>query len=141
MRVFRSFVASEQGVVVENVPDRIVDLVEADDLAVEGLREELLTRVESEAASVADAAQLDVSRVARRRDAIWVSAARWLPTGGGRLVAERFVRADVVVSATEVVEDALLQVEVGSRRPGQTLLERALGVRGAFALWRDIVGR
>ena len=112
-------VASEQGVVVEDVPDRVVDLLEADGLAVECLRKKLLTRVQAETASVADAAQFDVSRVARRGDARRVSASRRLPTGGGRLVAERFVRPDVIVGATKVVEDTLLQVEVGSGRPGR----------------------
>ena len=139
-------VASEQGVVVEDVPDRVVDLLESDGLAIECLRKKLLTRVQAETASVADAAQLDVSRVARRDDARRVSASRRLPTGGGRFVAERFVRPDVIVGATKVVEDTLLQVEVGSGRPGQTLLERAvhafvsgvlLRLTGRDALVRD----
>lgn len=59
-------VASEQGVVVEDVPERVVDLFESDGLAVEGLREELLTGVKSEAASVADAAQLALGQYRAR---------------------------------------------------------------------------
>jgi len=35
-------VPSQQGVVVEDVPEAIIDLFEADVLAVEGLRKELL---------------------------------------------------------------------------------------------------
>jgi len=138
-------VASEQSVVVEDVPDRVVDLLEANGLAVECLRKELLTRVQAEAASVADATQFDVSRVARRGDARRVSAARRLPAGCRRLVAERFVRPDVIVGATKVVEDALLQVEVGSRRPWQTLLERAVHAFVSRILlrltWRDALVR
>ncbi|MGH2359016.1 MAG: hypothetical protein ACRDGM_00505 [bacterium] len=67
--------ASEQGVVVEDIPDAVLDLFEADVLTVEGLGKEVLAGVESEGAAVADAPDLEVSRVGRRRDALRVGAA------------------------------------------------------------------
>jgi hypothetical protein len=44
-----------------------MDLLQADGLAVEGLRQELLTRVKAECSSVADAAPLEVSMVIEDR--------------------------------------------------------------------------
>src|SRR4026207_1105016 len=77
-------VASEQSVVVEDVPDRVVDLLEANGLAVECLRKELLNRVQAEAASVAAATKFDVRRGARRRGGgrpAWLRRAMWVWAG------------------------------------------------------------
>jgi hypothetical protein len=68
------FESSEQDVVVEDVPDVVLHLLEANALAVEGLGEEVLARVKSEASGVADSPDLDVSRVLRWFDARGVGA-------------------------------------------------------------------
>ena len=55
------------------------------------------------------------------------------------------MRPDVVVGATKVVEDTLLEVEVGSGRPGQTLFQRAVHALVSGVLlrltWRDALVR
>jgi hypothetical protein len=53
--------APEKRVVVEDVPDLVLHLLEADVLTVECLRQEDLAAVESEGAAVANAPDLDVA--------------------------------------------------------------------------------
>ena len=58
----RAFIEStEQRVVVEDVPDRVVDFFEADVLVVESLAEEVLSGVQVEGAGPADLADLEVA--------------------------------------------------------------------------------
>jgi hypothetical protein len=52
-----------------------LDFLEADVVAVEGLGEDVLARVESEGAAIADTPDFDVPRVLRRRDALWIGTA------------------------------------------------------------------
>ena len=59
----------EQRFVVDRVPESVLHLLETDHLAVECLREELLSVVESERAGRADATDLEVTGTARRDDA------------------------------------------------------------------------
>ena len=72
---FVSFVeTSEQGVVVEDVPDAVLHFLEPDAVAAEGLGEELLAGVESKGTGVADAADFDMPRVVRWCDSLWIGA-------------------------------------------------------------------
>jgi hypothetical protein len=64
----RAFIeSSEERVVVEDVPDGIVDLFEGDVLVVEGLAEEVLPRVQAKGAGAADFADFEVAGVLGRR--------------------------------------------------------------------------
>lgn len=74
----------------------VLHLLEADVRAVEGLGEEVLPGVESRGAGVADASDLDVSRVLGWFDAIGVGAPRRGEAGCGSFVVEGFVGTDLV---------------------------------------------
>ena len=97
--------------------------------------------MESEGAAVADAPDLDVTRVVRRRDAVGVGARGRRPARGGRLVVESFVRSYVVVGLAEGIEDALLEIEVGRRRLRDLGLQRLVHAFVSAVLlratWRD----
>jgi hypothetical protein len=54
---------TEKGVVVDDVPEGVVDFFEADVLVVEGLAEEVLPGVQAEGAGPADFAELEVTGV------------------------------------------------------------------------------
>jgi hypothetical protein len=109
---------SEQGVVVENVPDAVVDLLESDVMTVEGLREELLLGVKPEGAGVADAPDFDMAWIFGWSDSLGVRAIRGFPSRSGSLIVESLVRSNLVVGLSEALEHALLDAEVGPRRFG-----------------------
>jgi hypothetical protein len=64
----------EQGVVVDDIPDPVIDFFEPDVLVTQSIAEERLCVVEPEGAAVADPANFHVGRIVRWRDAIVVEA-------------------------------------------------------------------
>ena len=101
--------ATEQRFVIDHVPDAVVRLLETDQLAVEGLRQELLPVIKPKRARGADATDLEVVGITRRDDARREWSRRRMPARGGCFIVERFVRPLVVVGLPEGVEDPLLE--------------------------------
>jgi len=66
--------ASEQRLVVDQVPEAVLDFFEADVFAVERLAQKVLAGVESEGAGVADPSHLEVAGVLGRGDAFGIGA-------------------------------------------------------------------
>lgn len=96
--MFLGFVeAAEQGVVEENVPDAVVDLLESDEMTVECLREELLSRMKSEGAGVADAPDFEVAWIFGWSDLFGVRTCRRFPSRSGSFIVEGLVRSNLVV--------------------------------------------
>lgn len=102
-------VPGEEGVVVVDGPDAIIDFLKADDLARERVGEKDLAFLDAEAAAVRDTPQLEVAGILRSLDAVWKRARRGLPARGRRVVVERLVGALLVVRGAKPIEDLLLK--------------------------------
>jgi len=98
-------------------PDPIIDLLEADDVLLERVREEEQALLEPDRPGVGHALGNVVARVLDRREVPRVRTGRRLVQRGGRPAPEKLVRALVVVEDTEAVEGALLGGQVPLRGP------------------------
>ena len=66
--------AAEEGVVVDDVPEAVLDFFEPDVVVVERLAQEVLAGVEAEGAGAADAPDLEVARVLGRGNAFGIGS-------------------------------------------------------------------
>ena len=109
--------AGEEDVAEVDGPDPIVDLVEADNLLLERVRDEEQALFESDGPRVRHPLGNVMARVLDRRHVPRVGTTRRLVQRGGRPAPEKLVRTLVVVEDAEPVEGPLLcgQVPVGGR--------------------------
>lgn len=66
--------AAEEGVVVDDVPQAVLDFFEPDVVVVERLAQEVLAGVEAEGAGAADAADFEVAGVLGRGNAFGIGS-------------------------------------------------------------------
>ena len=71
--------AAEEGLVVDDVPEAVLDFLESDVFVVERLAQEVLAGVEAEGAGAADVPDLEVAGVLRRGDPFRVGSGRAWP--------------------------------------------------------------
>ena len=64
--------AAEEGLVVNDVPEAVLDFFEADVFVIERLAQEVLAGVQAEGPRTADASDLEVAGVVRRGDAFGI---------------------------------------------------------------------
>jgi len=116
--------AAQERFIIHDVPEAVLDLLEADEFAVQGLGEEGLVRVQPESAGVTDPSHFEMARVLGRRDMLRIRARRGLPAGGRCFVIEGFVGPELVIGKAKPVEGALLAGHGRGRRLGGLRFER-----------------
>ena len=107
--------AGQEDVAEVDGPDAILDLLEAEDLLLERVRDEEQALLEPDRPRVRHSLGNVMARVLDRRDVPRVRAGRRLIDRGGRPAPEKLVRTLFVVEDAEPVEGALLggQVPLG----------------------------
>lgn len=107
-----------------DVPDPVVNFLEADVLAGEGVSDADPVLLPATAAVATDEAHLEVAGILDCREARWQPASRGLISRRRGVLAERFVGPFVVELLSELIEPHLLGLQIGRRRPGGLGFER-----------------